>query len=356
MSPHCSWADRSPVCAAEYTSSDSTPGNIIALLALTFSAAAHESRPAYLEIKETAPGRYSLLWRTPALSGMKLPVALKLPEGVRNTAEPVTQQLFDLLVERHILETGADGLAGQRIDFVGLQATITDVLVRNQWLDGSTRRPSSARRRRGSRWLRIKAAGPWPANTRSSASEHIFFAIDHLLFVLALLIITKGTMRLIKTMTAFTVAHSITLGLATLGFVHVPTAPVEAVIAVSIVFVAAEIIHARRGVIGLTARAPWIVAFTFGLLHGFGFAGALSAVGLPPAHIPVALLFFNVGVEIGQLLFIGAVLHITDPRSCTTARTAPPSSADRTLPVNLVPLVSSSATSGQDGEVILFRS
>ena len=99
-------------------------------------------------------------------------------------------------------------------------------------------------------------------------------------------------------------------GLATLGFVHVPSKPVEAVIALSIVFVAAEIIRARRGQIGLAAKLPWIVAFTFGLLHGFGFAGALSEVGLPEGHIPVALLFFNLGVEAGQLVFVAVVLSI----------------------------------------------
>ena len=144
--------------------------------------------------------------------------------------------------------------------------------------------------------------------------EHILTGIDHLLFVLALLLLTTGTWRLLKTVTAFTVAHSITLALATLGLVHVPPKPVEAVIALSIVFVAAEILHARRGRIGLAARMPWIVAFTFGLLHGFGFAGALSEVGLPAGQIPVALLFFNLGVEAGQLLFIAAVLALVAGR------------------------------------------
>ena len=137
--------------------------------------------------------------------------------------------------------------------------------------------------------------------------EHIWGGVDHLLFVLALLLIVKGLRRVILTITAFTVAHSITLAAATLGYVHVPGAPVEAAIALSIVFVAAEIVHGLQGRPGLTARAPWIVAFTFGLLHGFGFAGALAEVGLPQHAIPVALLFFNVGVELGQLLFVGAV-------------------------------------------------
>jgi hydrogenase/urease accessory protein HupE len=138
--------------------------------------------------------------------------------------------------------------------------------------------------------------------------EHILLGIDHLLFVLALLLVTRGTCMLVKTVTAFTVAHSITLGLATLGLVRVPTAPVEAVIALSIVFVAAEIVRSRSGRPGITARMPWLVAFMFGLLHGFGFAGALGEVGLPEAEIPVALLTFNLGVEAGQVLFIALVL------------------------------------------------
>lgn len=140
--------------------------------------------------------------------------------------------------------------------------------------------------------------------------EHILFGIDHLLFVLALVLIVRGGGLLVKTITAFTIAHSITLALATLGFVKVPSAPVEAVIALSIVFVAAEILRSRRGVRGLTTRAPWIVAFTFGLLHGFGFAGALAQVGLPPHDIPLALLFFNLGVEAGQLAFVAVALGV----------------------------------------------
>ena len=140
--------------------------------------------------------------------------------------------------------------------------------------------------------------------------EHILTGIDHLLFVLALLIITRGGWKLAKTVTAFTVAHSLTLTAATLGFVHVPQRPVEAVIALSIVFVAAEILHGRQRREGFTARAPWIVALTFGLLHGLGFAGALSEIGLPQGHIPLALLFFSMGVEAGHFLFVGVVLSL----------------------------------------------
>ena len=143
--------------------------------------------------------------------------------------------------------------------------------------------------------------------------EHILGGIDHLLFVLALLLIVRGGMRIFATITAFTVAHSITLVAATLGWVHVPGPPVEAMIALSIVFVAAEVVHGLRGKPGLTARAPWVVAFSFGLLHGFGFAGALAEVGLPQKAIPVALLMFNVGVEIGP----AAVRRCAAARACS---------------------------------------
>jgi hydrogenase/urease accessory protein HupE len=138
--------------------------------------------------------------------------------------------------------------------------------------------------------------------------EHILLGFDHLLFVLALLLLVRGTKLLVLTITAFTVAHSITLGAAVLGFVSIPIGPVEAIIALSIVFVAQEIIKRDMGRPSLTARAPWLVSFSFGLLHGLGFAGALSDIGLPQQSIPLALLFFNVGVEIGQLAFVFACI------------------------------------------------
>jgi len=278
-------------------------------LALAPRAQAHESRPAYLEINETISGRYDVLWRTPVNAGMRLPIVLKLPDDARNVTEPTIRELPDSLVERRIVRLD-DGLVGRRIEFVGLEASITDVLARVHLRDGSESttlvHPSKA-------WLQITGSSGLlsvAASYTLLGIEHIGFGVDHLLFVLALLIITNGTMRLIKTVTAFTVAHSITLALATLGFVRVPSAPVEATIALSIVFVAFEIIRRREGREGVTSHAPWIVAFTFGLLHGFGFAGALSEVGLPQNHIPAALLFFNVGVEIGQIVFIAVVLSL----------------------------------------------
>jgi len=140
--------------------------------------------------------------------------------------------------------------------------------------------------------------------------EHILSGVDHLLFVLALIILTRGGWKLVKTVTAFTLSHSVTLTAATLGFVHVPQRPVEAVIALSIVFVATEIVKVRRRIKSITVSAPWIVAFSFGLIHGLGFAGGLSDAGLPVVHIPTALLFFSLGVETGHFLFIGVVLSL----------------------------------------------
>ncbi len=283
---------------------------LLALLALLVSggALAHDSRPAYLEIRQISAERFDLLWRIPVMSGMPLPVTLKLPPGVRNVTEPALRELSDSLVERRVIEAPA-GLAGQRIEFPGLQATIADVLVRVETLDGQT----TTKLVRGSTpWIAIAAPTGSAAEVFTAFVAHgvlhILLGYDHLLFVLALMLIVRSTRALVWTVTAFTLAHSVTLALAALGVVHVPGPPVEAAIAFSIVLVAAEIVRVRRGEPSLTARQPWLVAFCFGLLHGFGFAGALSQIGLPQGDVPLALFAFNVGVELGQLAFIGAVL------------------------------------------------
>ncbi len=297
---------------------------LCAWIALVVTAAsAHETRPAYLEIKETSPGQFLVLWRTPIMAGMRLPLLLKLPENVRNLREPTVQELSDSLVERRWIDGGPDGLAGKRIEFNGLEMTIADVLVRVEMLDGRNWtvivHPSQP-------WVAIEASQSW---RRSSATysvlgiEHILYGIDHLLFVLGLMLLVADVRSLVKTITAFTVAHSITLGAAALGFIHVEIAPVEATIALSILFLAAEIVRSQRGESGLAQRAPWMVAFAFGLLHGLGFASTLGKMGLPHSEIPIALLLFNIGVEFGQLgfvlLFIGfvrslATLEIHWPR------------------------------------------
>ena len=283
-------------------------GQLLALLLVPLAASAHESRPAYLAVNETAPGQFSVLWRTPVLAGMRLPIVLKLPDRVKNLKDPVVSELADSLVERRWVDAGSNGLAGERIEFAGLQLTITDVLVRVQMRDGTV---STTLVRPNRPWIEIAAAPGLLAVAGAyvlHGIEHILFGFDHLLFVLALILIVRSRKVLLWTITAFTIAHSITLSLATLGVVHVPGPPVEATIALSILLLACEIVRLQRGQASLTAKWPWVVAFSFGLLHGFGFAGALDEIGLPQGDIPLALFAFNVGVEVGQLIFIAAVL------------------------------------------------
>lgn len=282
---------------------------VAALLAVASGAAqAHEVRPAYLELKEVGADTYELLWKVPARGeDRRFGLHLRVPGHCR-PASPAKQVFTGgAHVERSRIVCPG-GLAGGEIRIEGLAATLTDALVRIAWADGASQ---VARLTPDAASMRVAAApsGATVARTYLALGiEHILLGVDHLLFVLALLLVVKGGRRLVATVTAFTVAHSITLALASLGLVHVPAAPVEAVIALSIVFVAAEIVHARQGREGLAARAPWVVAFAFGLLHGFGFAGALAEIGLPQGHIPLALLLFNVGVELGQLLFIATAL------------------------------------------------
>jgi len=287
-----------------------------ALLVLVLLAAcvpgvfAHEVRPAYLELRQTGPEAYDALWKVPGLGeDLRFGLYVELPAVCTNLTARRASMVNNAFTERWTVNC-AGGLSGGTIHVAGLSATMTDVLVRLERLDGGTQvtrlTPSAPS-------FVVAAAPRMLAVARTYlvlGVEHILGGADHLLFVLALLILVKGTRRLIATVTAFTLAHSLTLAGATLGFVHVPGKPVEAAIALSIVFVAAEIIHNRQGRTGLTERFPWIVAFTFGLLHGFGFASALSEVGLPQSDIPVALLFFNVGVEVGQLLFIASVFSV----------------------------------------------
>jgi hydrogenase/urease accessory protein HupE len=277
-----------------------------------FSSAvfAHEVRPAYLELRETKAETYDVLWKVPGRGdNSRLGLYVELPVGCTNVTEPRATMINNALTERWTVQREG-GLTGGTIHIAGLSGTMTDVLVRLERLDGGTQ----VTRLTPSAPSFVVEAAPRAMQLAATylklGAEHILGGIDHLLFVLALLILVKGTQRLIATVTAFTLAHSLTLAGATLGFVHVPGPPVEAAIALSIVFVAAEIIHSRQGKPGVTERFPWLVAFTFGLLHGFGFAGALNEVGLPQSAIPVALFFFNVGVEIGQLLFIAAVITV----------------------------------------------
>jgi hydrogenase/urease accessory protein HupE len=282
---------------------------LILWIALIFAgrAHAHDLRPAYLAITETAPEVYSVLWKAPAMGDLRLAIYPQLPESVAETTPREGAVLNDAYVERWSVHAPA-GFAAETITFDGLPESRTDVLVRIERLSGEV---STARATAASPSFTVPAATGWQEVAIAYVSlgvEHILFGIDHLLFVLALILLARSWSSVGVTITAFTLAHSITLGAATLGYIHVPGPPVEAAIALSIILVAAEILKSRQaGEQSLAARVPWLVAFAFGLLHGLGFAGALSELGLPNHAIPVALLFFNVGVELGQLAFTAAI-------------------------------------------------
>ena len=301
----------------------------LGLLLLGAAASAHEVRPAYLELIEEESGEFEVLLKTPMQGDLRLSLWPTFSVATEDVTPVATRNVDAAAIQTWRLRALAP-LRGQVLRIAGLEGTMTDALVRVEFMDGTqwTERLTPAQ---------PAAVVPLRESALAVARvylvlgiEHILLGIDHLLFVLALLLITHGAWRLVKTVTAFTVAHSITLGLATLGFVRVPIAPVEAVIALSIVFVAAEIVRSHRSNAGITARAPWLVAFIFGLLHGFGFAGALSEVGLPQGQIPVALLFFNLGVEAGQLVFVAFVLGLI--AISRTTRVQPPRWGKQVLP------------------------
>jgi hydrogenase/urease accessory protein HupE len=271
-------------------------------------AFAHELQPSSLEVRQLTPERYEVIWRAPIYYKKPHPAKLQLPEHWQTVGEPTIKQLSDSALHRRVVSVPNGTIDGGMIRFIGLETTITDVFARFIWLDGSQ---TTAMARPSQPWLEIVAQrSAWQVawDYTVLGVDHILSGFDHLTFVLALLLIVSGGRRLLITITSFTLAHSITLGAATLGVMWVPGPPVEATIALSILFLASELVKVNRGQASLTALYPWIVAFVFGLLHGFGFAGALSDVGLPQNEVPLALLMFNVGVELGQLLFIFAIL------------------------------------------------
>jgi hydrogenase/urease accessory protein HupE len=275
---------------------------------LAHPALSDELRPGYLEMRQTSPVTYNLLFKIPARGeDLRLAIYVKLPEGTHDTGLPHASFGDGAYVERRTVRRDG-GLAGQAVSIEGLSATSTDVLVRIESVEGAIQTERLSPTKTSFVVQAVPGSGEVAATYLRLGVEHILFGFDHLLFVLALVILVRDWRRVAVTVTAFTIAHSITLAAATLGFVNVPGPPVEATIALSIMLVSVEILNARRGKPSLTARLPWLVAFSFGLLHGFGFAGALAEVGLPQHAIPVALLFFNLGVEIGQLAFVAAIL------------------------------------------------
>jgi len=280
---------------------------LVAGLHAPSEARAHEIRPALLDLTESEDGWVDVTWKVPTRGDRALGLTPILPPALAAVGPPSERAVPGASIQRARYRSDGSSLVGERIVIDGLTATQTDVLLRVVLADGSEHsailRPESPEfviPARATKWEVAKSY--WRMGV-----DHILAGVDHLLFLLALLLIVGGFWKLAQTVTAFTLAHSVTLALATLGFVHVPPAPTEAVISLSILFLAAEIVRKQQGEMSLTERRPWLVALAFGLFHGLGFAGALSQVGVPAHEVPLALLMFNVGVETGQLLFVVAV-------------------------------------------------
>lgn len=276
------------------------------MLCLT-AAHAHEVRPAYLEISQPQATTYRILWKQPTMGDVAIRLVPHLSNGwlERPPADQYASAGF-LIRTWTVSGPTSDALAGSTLTIEGLEYTITDVLVRIRLRDG-----------RQIQTL-IKPESPRfaiPAQPRAGVPtfllygiEHILAGVDHLLFVLGLLLIVRDRWMLLKAVSAFTVAHSITLALALLANLTLPSALVETLISASILFLGVEVLHAQRGGTSFTIRYPWVAAFAFGLVHGMGFASGLAALGLASADVASALVLFNCGVEIGQLAFIATVM------------------------------------------------
>ncbi len=285
---------------------------IVAVYLLIFSfnwILAHEVRPAYLQIEQTTANEYSVLWKVPRTVDKVLDIQPQFEKSfILN--EAIEPRILDAFVLYTYHLKGEKSIANTTLNINKLNTTGIDVLVDVRLLD--TTHHTFLLQPTKSSVLIPETPDKWSVTKTYIilGIEHILLGFDHLLFVLALIIITTGFKKLLKTITAFTIAHSITLSCAVLGIANLPGPPVEAVIALSIVFLALEILKIQQGSPTLTSRKPWLVAFCFGLLHGFGFAGALQDIGLPQSEIPLALATFNIGVEIGQILFVIAVLAV----------------------------------------------
>jgi len=293
------------------------------LLSLALPAAADVFRPAYLQLIQADAQRYEVLWRLPALPDQRRATTTILwPTSAVVSGASEAARSADRWEQRFTV-TDPGGLIGKAVRIEGMLGGVTDIVVRVERLDGT----AQVERLSAFHPTFTVTASPGPGEIAWDyfilGVEHILGGIDHLLFVLALVMLVRNPRRLLLTITAFTVAHSITLALATLGWIHLPGPPVEAIIALSIVFIAGEVLKEQAGRPSLTAAYPWIAAFSFGLLHGLGFAGALEEVGLPENALVIALVLFNVGVEVGQVLFVIATVVVATLAGNHTALSLP---------------------------------
>jgi len=281
---------------------------VVWMVGAASAVVAHPLDPALLEIHELAAATLDVLWRPPASQAVDVPLKPVLPDGCTPLSDPVVSRTGPQLTLRWRAQCGGGSLVGRHIGVAGLRERQTDALLRVHLADG--------------RLIQAVLRGDAPAVTIPGRAgrfdvlrdyfrlgfEHILSGPDHLLFVLGLVLLVHGRRRLLWTITAFTAGHSVTLSLAVLGVVSISPQPVEALIAFSIFVVAAELTRDGRGRASWMHRCPWAMSFTFGLLHGLGFAGALRQVGLPADEVPLALCAFNVGIEFGQLLCVAGIL------------------------------------------------
>ncbi len=276
-------------------------------LLLPAVAAAHEVRPAYLELREVEPERYDVTWKQPMVGDRRLRLELKLPEACVPETAVMPELAGGALLQRWRIDCRPDGLRDQPIEISGLSRTLTDAFVRIHLQDGSAL--SHLLRPEEPRWVVRGEGGPAWSYLRLGV-EHLLFGFDHILFVIGLAFFVRSPLRLIQTVTSFTLAHSVTLALSALDVLRLSQAPVEAVIALSILYLATELLRTPAERSSLTMDQPWLVAFAFGLLHGFGFADALHEIGLPREALALALFLFNVGIEIGQILIVTGLLAV----------------------------------------------
>ena len=280
-------------------------------LVLPRTLSAHELLPGYLDLHETAAGQYSVLWKLPLQQGKRLPITPRFPEDCQLQGDLDSKLEASAWIYHGSLSCESS-LKGKPIVIDGLAAVGTDVLVRFQ--------PADAVRPETHLLKPLKQTTILGADVDSEPSglvaylrlgiEHILLGVDHLLLLLGLVLIARDGWMLLKTVTAFTLANSITLSVSAIGIVQVPTAPLNAAIALSILFIGTEVVRFMRGQTSFTLRHPWVLACGFGLLHGFGYARGLAELGLPHHELLLALLLFNVGIEIGQDLFVVLVLAL----------------------------------------------
>ena len=270
---------------------------------------AHELRPAYLELTQQEDFTYSVLWKTPVRFGRPLNIAPVFPDDCEAT--PATSNLSDTgdLINAYTLVCAQD-LRGRTLYVSGLEATLTDVIVFVQHPTGESLTLRATPDNTSVKLPEVQRTWQVVRNYFGLGVEHILLGPDHLLFVAGLVFLISGWRRLIETITAFTLAHSITLVGTSFNLFSLPPSPVQAVIALSIIFLAYEIANKQAGSERMSERRPWLVAASFGLLHGFGFAGALAELGLPENKITSALFAFNLGVEVGQFIFVAALLAL----------------------------------------------